>query len=279
MPDSVRREVQLRSAAIASELVEYFDLEVGDLPCLIFLFKNDSRPFVLSTHGGAGVPSVVGFFDALGEIARQVETSGALALPTWVVTRRRALEDIERLRELLPVRTSQVREDLAAAAAADAAAPFGLAQAILDVEPDRAHQLYRYLGIQKKDKSPLFVPDSTRAAARAAMLDDHVANLIRRARTSGVLRRKVEEELHDREADLRAIERNLVLDSVAAGVETVEQSVEDLCIKYERRFKRARNFMTIKKFVRVITGTARAVENLTTSIGKTVDQLASSLEE
>jgi hypothetical protein len=278
VPDSVRREVQLRSAAIVNEFVEYFDLEVNDLPCLIFVFKHDRRPFVLSTHGGASVSSVVGFFDALAEIARQVESSGALALPTWVAVRRHAIADVEDLRELLRVKTSEASRELAAAA--EAAKAYGLAQTILDVGPEQANDLYRFLGIQeKKDKHVLFVPESTRSAARAAMLDEHAANRIRRAARSGVQRRRVEERLHRREADLRAIERELVLDSVSAGVETVEQSVEDLCAKYERKFKRARNFMTIKKFVRVITGTAKAAENLTTSIGKTVDQLAKSLDE
>jgi hypothetical protein len=277
VPDSVRGEVQRRSAAIADEFVECFeDLESDDLPCLIFVFKGDSRPFVVPTHGGAGVSAVIDFFDALAEVSRQVETSGALALPRWAAEKNHATADVELLRTSLRKQTDEARRALAAAAEAGAA--YELRQTILDIGPDRAHQLYQYLGVQKQGGSQLFVSESTRSAARLAMLDENVAKSFRNAVKSGKNRCQAEDHLHQRESELRAIEREFVLDSVAGELETVERSVERLCEKYERRFKRARNFMSVKKFVRLITGTLKAVENLTTSIGKTADEVAKSLD-
>lgn len=270
--------MQRRSAAVADEFIECFeDLEIDDLPCLIFVFKGDSRPFVVPTHGGAGVPSVIAFFDALAEVSRQVETSGALALPRWAAENNHATADVERLRDYLSTRINEARSALTAAA--EAAAAYELKQTVLDIGPDRAHQLYRYLGVQKQGGPQLFVSESIRSAARLAMLDENVAKSFRDAVKKGKYRLKAEVQLRQRESELRAIERELVLDSVASELETVERSVERLCEKYERKFKRARNFMTIKKFVRVLTGTAKAVENLTTSVSKTVDEMAKSLDK
>lgn len=93
------------------------------------------------------------------------------------------------------------------------------------------------------------------------------------ARDSG--KNEVELEALDREA--HRIDGELDRNSLLRKLNTVEDEINAICTKYERKFRRARYYMTLRRFVLLLTGAATAVENVTTSIGSTVDSIVKEL--
>jgi hypothetical protein len=275
VPREVREEVLLRSQAIATEIVDYFQIADTDPPCLVFVARNDSEPFVIRTQGSANLSIVRELFRDLDRVSALVSDTGMLSLPTliawrYALARQRAALDAD-LQEL------QLAAARALVTAADAASSYGVSDVIRGIDPRMAHHLFRYLGLPHKDKRPLYVSPDTRAAATAALLDPAVHKALREAVTAGKRRRKAEIDREGLDQRIRENDRKLDRGSLENSLDTVEDEINTLCAKYEARFRRASRYMTLRRFIMVITGAAKAVESFTTSIGSTADNIAKGL--
>jgi hypothetical protein len=158
--------------------------------------------------------------------------------------------------------------------AADAASIYGLSEAIRGIDPKWAHHLFRYLGLPHRDKRPLQVRPEIRAAATTALLDPTVHAVFREAVNAGKKRRKVEVELEELDHEVKRIDTRLDHRSLPKSLNTVEDEINAICARYEKKFRRAGRYMTLRRLALLLTGAAKAAENITTSIGSTVDTVA-----
>lgn len=275
IPAHVRDEVMLRSEAITDEIIDYFDLDRADVPCMVFLSRNDATPFVIQTRGSANLTAARDLFADLRSVVELLGRSGMLSLPSRVAERQSLLLERSDLETTLQEHHADSARALAAAA--DASSMYGLSGTIRGIDPKWAHHLFRYLGLPHRDKRPLDVSPETRLAAAEAMMDPAVHMAFRRAVEEGKKRRKIEINLEAVNERVSRLDRQLAPETLSAGFETVEDRINAICEKYEKRFKRASHYMVLRKFVRVITGAAKAAESVTTSIGSTVDNIAKSL--
>jgi len=275
IPAEVRDEVLLRSQAIANEIIDYFQLDGTDLPCLIFVVRDDLTPFVIRTRGGANLATLRSLFEDLDRAAELVNRSGMLSLPVLIARRQDLMQRRTALEASLQDHHGAATRALEAAA--DASLPFGLNEAIREIAPGSARDLFRCLGLPHQDKRPMHVRPETRAAAAAALLDPTAHAAFREAVRAGKRLRKIEVELEALDREAHRIDGELDRNSLLRNLNTVEDEINALCTKYERKFRRARHYMTLRRFVLALTGAAKAVENVTTSIGSTVDSIVKEL--
>ncbi|MFL6139648.1 MAG: hypothetical protein ACJ74O_17870 [Frankiaceae bacterium] len=274
VPSDVREEVLRRSQSIAEEIVEYFDLDERDLPCIMFVAKGDPTPFVIPTTGAADLKLVRQLFEDLGQFATAMTHPGMLSLSWKVADQARSVQQRDELLRDLQVRSKVTGEALAAAA--NAADPLGFGDAIRDVRLEDAHQLFRYLGLPHKDKRPLYVDEKVRAAARGAMLIPEVHTRLRAVVAAGKQRHKVEIRVQPLDRQIRELQRQLTPEAIESGLRTIEDQLNALCHKYEKKFRRAKQYMAFRKFLLLLTGAAKVVEDAA-SLGATLDKAARSL--
>ncbi|QMU79012.1 hypothetical protein GXW83_28200 [Streptacidiphilus sp. PB12-B1b] len=275
IPAYVRDEVLLRSQAISGEIVEYFQLDDTEPPFLVFVIRDDLTPFVIQTKGSASLAAIRELFNDLDRVASMINRFSMLKIPALIAERQGIMVRRARMEADLQIHHASAARGLMAAAAASSS--YGLDQVIRGIDPSAAHHLFRYLGLHHKDKRPLPVLPATRTAAAAAILDPPVHAAFREVVKAGKIRRKVEIEIEELDSRVVRIDRKLSRNSLLGDLRTVEDEIDAVCAKYERKFKRASHYMTLRRFITLLTGAATAVESVTTSIGSTVDNIANGL--
>jgi hypothetical protein len=276
VPNSVRQEVLLRTEAVAEEIVRHFELDDDSPPCLIFVTRDDPIPFVVPTHSAADVKAVLALFDDLRTITAALVTFEGWSLPKKAARREVLVRELADLGNQLSNKTEKATTALAAAASA--AESYGLSQVIIDVGPDRAHDLYRHLGLSRAGQQTISVSADTAAAARSAAADRQVSTAFHKVITAGELRTKTVNAINKRESELKQIDADLAEETLKTRFRTVEDEVEAVCARYDRKFKRAKRYMALRKFVRILTGVAKVAEKVTTSAATTADEFAKAMD-
>lgn len=272
LPVQVREEVVLRTEVVGSEIAHYFELEESDPPCVIFVARKDRAPFVVRTKGGADLDALRSLLAEMDRLGQLVQESGMLSIPALAADRRRLLQ----ARDSVEGRLEESTETAAAALtwAAEVASSYGLSNAIRGIDPKFAHQLFRYLGLPHRDKRPLPVPQEVRENAAAALLDPSIHAAFREAIAAGKTRRKIELQLESIDRDIASLNRRLDRDQLSSKCATVEDEINAICVRYEKKFRRARQLMSLRKFLLLLSGAAKATQELTTLVPTAVDAAA-----
>jgi hypothetical protein len=272
VPVDVREEVLRRSHAVGYEIAKHFDIDHGDLPCLVFVAPGEDAPFIIRTRGSADLDDLRRLFSKLAEVIGGLQRYGLLRIPWRIAERGRLIsyqdELIHKLDELDGVASREL------ASAAEATRKYGLGPAILAVGSSRSHHLFRYLGLPHKDKRPVRVSVEVAEAARAAVLDPSAHAALRAAVNAGRRRRKIEIKLEKVKGGIKSLDHELSFETVRSRLRTIEDMIDEICTEYEGRFRRHRRYMALNRFIRVFTGATKAAEGLTSSLGSTMDNIA-----
>jgi hypothetical protein len=274
--NDVKDDVVLRGQHVSGELAEYFGLDAADLPCILFLAKNDLQPFVVKTQGSADMGlflDMVQRFDSIAELAK----AGPLSIPVRHARQKVLDAEVDRLSKQLQEAGQTVLEALAVAACD--CKNTALAETVKSMSAGEAHQLFRHLGLLRNDKRPLPVPQEVKNAAFEEFQVQRTHEHFRAVVNLGKRRQHIEQQLQDAQSR-QAVEASALTrlaNSKSTDLKTIEDLLERTCEEFEKRFLRSNRWMSLKKFFGIITGTAKAIEGLTTSVGSTVDGIAKRL--
>ena len=224
VPATVREEVLRRSHYVGVEIARYFDIELSDLPCLIFVAPGEDLPFTVRTRGAADVNELLALFSDLRRITMGLSAYGMLRIPQSIADRSR----LDRQRDELAKELDELDRaaSLALGSAAAATTQYGLSAAILAVGSRRAHHLFRYLGLPHKDKRPISVPAEVVEGAKAALLDQAAHVALRTATNAGLKRRKTEIKLEEVDEEIKRLDYKLSLATIKSRLRTVEDMID-----------------------------------------------------
>ncbi len=274
--NDVKDDVVLRGQHVSRELAEYFGLDAADLPCTLFLAKNDLQPFVVKTQGSADMElflDMVQRFNSIAELAK----AGPLSIPVRQARQKVLDAEVDRLTKLLQEADQKVLEALAVAARE--CENTALAETVKSTSTREANQLFRHLGLLRNDKHPLPVPQEVKSAAFEEFQVQRTHEHFRAVVNLGKRRQHIEQRLQDR-LSRQTVEASALAhlaNSKSTDLKTIEDLLESTCEEFEKRFRRSNKWMSLKKFFGIITGTAKTIEGLTTSVGSTVDSIAKRL--
>lgn len=273
----VRDEVMLRSASITNEIVDYFDLDWDrDLPCLIFVARgSDTTPFIVPTHGAANLKNVRALFDDLGRIVEVVDGSDMLDQSAKIAKRNYS----EARRSDLRTNLEQCDKALGVAldAAASAAQAYGLGPTITGIQPSQARHLFRILGLGGAKERSKVLPE-TRLAAEAALQNSDVHVAFRKVVRAGKARQKIVLQVEEVDREINRQDQGLISEPVKARLQTVEDLISDVCRKYDGKFRRSEIYMSMRRWLQVLTGAAKVAEDLVTKPIKAVDEAVKAID-
>jgi hypothetical protein len=272
VPQHVRPDILLQSEAITDNIVRYFDLESSDPPCLIFVSRNDKTPFVVPTAGITDLKIVLSLFDDINRIMELIDSSDLLELSAAVARQKYLTKQKEKLLARFDEHDQEVRAALAAAA--DAATAYGLKDTILGISPHDSRLIFDKLGLVRNRR--LDIAQETRSAAEKAILDSDIQSAFRTIKKAGEKRRNVEADLEKVQLELGKLAQQLENQPIEARCKSVEDLVEEVCEKYKSKFRRSRRSMTLRKWIRALTGAAKVVESLTKP-ASTIDDVAKAI--
>ncbi|MCX4099075.1 hypothetical protein [Nocardia sp. alder85J] len=161
--------------------------------------------------------------------------------------------------------------------AANSTSQYGLRAPILAIGSSRSHHLFRYLGLPQKDKRPMTISLEIVEASRLAILDPPVHAALRSAQNAGRARRKVEIQLEETQRIVQKMSDSINSETLKSRLQTIEDLIDQTCNKHERKIRRGQALMGIKRFILLITGAAKAAENVTISLASTADKIVKDL--
>jgi hypothetical protein len=268
-----RSAVARRTQSIAPDVCEYFDLDAAALPCIIFLTRNNPTPFVVRTRESADMAAIEEFLAELGSFARLLQTSGVLNLPAAVANalqlvneRENAAEQVKRFSEDLELAIPHARRMLDAK---------GVGGALDALSVDTAADIFEMLGL---DRSPNRRPRYSVAnpvEVMEAVLDEDVHKALRSVKRAGRQYQKYQNAYTVLTQQLQAAASRTLLNPalLSARLETVEEQLSGICLKYERRFARRHFLLPLKEFARAVTGLAKATKDAV-SVVENADKIA-----
>jgi hypothetical protein len=101
--------------------------------------------------------------------------------------------------------------------------------------------IFEILGLGRDPKERAHHKPALTAKIQQAMLDDDLHRLLRRVKKHGL--------------------QLMNLEVLYAEIETVEQCIDEICRKFERRFRRTQFVMPLKDFARFVTGAAKVTKD------------------
>jgi hypothetical protein len=119
----------------------------------------------------------------------------------------------------------------------------------------------------------------TAEAARAAVLDPEAHRSLRQAVKAGKARRRAELAVQSTERDIRTLDDELDFETLSSRLRTVEDVIEQLCSRYEGKFRRRGRYAALRRFIRILTGASQVVKSVTSSLASTADNLAQHMDD
>lgn len=275
VPARVRDEALLRTQSAGHEIADHFNLPRRSLPALIFVAAGEAEQFVVPVGGAGRLGVLTALLDDLADVVKDLERDGTLYLPQLIARKKQAVAELERESAWLAEEDADATRKLDSAARE--AGRFGLEATVRAVGVERSGDLYRYLGLHRKGKGVMPIPVETAEAARAAVLDPEAHRSLRQAVNAGKARRRAELAVQSTEREIRKLDEALDFETIPSRLRTVEDVIEQLCSRYEGKFRRRGRYAALRRFIRILTGAGRVVESVTSSLASTADNLAQHL--
>jgi hypothetical protein len=237
--DKVKRQVTHQSSLATHALVDYYHLEVSELPCILVVGRNEPEPYVIRTAGAADVEAVL-------SLLRDVQKISLPHVSLPLSQKKDASHRLHGAKETL--QKTQRRLELAVDACKALLEKRGIPKKIIDlvIQSDDPRDFYALSRLKEIPEAILPYENQLRLVAESSEY-----------RKAAVL---VEKKLRYRdsaittfkEAQKRLIEYEKLLteaDAALSSIEDVQRDLQMLANRYERRFAIKNSVTRLKHFL------------------------------
>ncbi len=270
-----RDSVVQRSLSVAYELCSYFDLGQESLPCVMILTKDNSVPFVVRTRNAADIKSLEDLLAELRELAQVLTVSGMLDLPFSYARLRQLVEQKEEIDSECEAERRVLVDAIRSAKIVFES--LGLGRYLDDLDEGSAPKVFEQLGMNRSPHIANRQDDSERVQIEAALLDAETHRSLRKVKNVGRKLKRLQSEFATLNAQIDdSLSNRLNPRRIEDQLFTTEKRLDEICDRFERRFRWRRYVLPLKVFVRHATGAAKAASDAT-SVVSSLDKLANEM--
>ncbi len=134
--------------------------------------------------------------------------------------------------------------------------------------------MFDLLGLRRDPRDPHMVDAARVAAIEQIVRNDDMHRLLRQVKQGGLKLQQLQAESESKShlVQLYASQRLIDPERLNRDVQTVEDRLDEICQRFERKLHRRRQTRALRQFARAVTGTA-ALAKEATSIVENADKL------